>query len=153
MRNAFFLLFMAEIFLFGSCQDLSTQPSDRYDFMLFERIGAGSLKFNVYPLTSVYAVPLISVNAIEILVTRHQFRDTTIQMVVFGGASNAATFEALKKALSGQIQITGDFKESPLPVGTWVRIYMVKGSQDEVVTNTDLRNRLMSFEQIVRGKL
>jgi hypothetical protein len=113
--------------------------------MLFERIGGGSLKFNVSPLTSL--------DALEIGVSYLEFRDTTIQMVVFRNAMNATTFEALMKVLSGQHQITGDFKQSPLDTGTWVRVYMVKGSQNEEVTNTELRNSLLNFEQIVRDKL
>ena len=145
MRTAFFFLFAPVLFSFGSCEDLSILPNGPYDFMLFERSGGGNLEFNVSPSPNVYAF--------EIDVIRFEFRDTTIQMQVSENASNATTFEALKSALNGQYNITGDFTQSRLPTGTWVRVYMVKGSRKEEVTNIGLRNSLVTFEQIVRDKL
>jgi hypothetical protein len=145
MNNGLLFLFVPVIFSFGSCHDLSTHPNGPFDFMVFERGGGGNLEFNVYPPTSI--------DDLEIVVTRLEFRDTTIQMVVPKSATNATTFEALENGLSGLYQITGDFTPSRLPTGTWVRVYMVKDSRREEVTNIELRNSLLNFEQIVRDKL
>jgi hypothetical protein len=145
MRNVFLFLVGPVLLSFGSCEDLSTHPNGPYDLMQFERGGGGNLEFIVSPS--------ISIDALEIVVTRLEFRDTTIQMVVFKNATNATTFEALENGLSGLCQITGDFTPSRLPTGTWVRVYMVEDSRKEEVTNIELRNSLLNFEQIVRDKL
>jgi hypothetical protein len=65
----------------------------------------------------------------------------------------AASVDALTRALGGEYQIKGDFKQSLLPTGTWVRVYMMQRKSKEEVTNVELRNRLLAFEEIVRSRL
>ena len=55
--------------------------------------------------------------------------------------------------MNNQIQINGDFKQSTLPSGTWASIYLVTDEKETEVTNTELRNLLLKFEQIIRDKI
>jgi hypothetical protein len=57
------------------------------------------------------------------------------------------------QTLQGKTQIVGDFKQSTLPTGTWSFLYVVKGSEQIEITNTDLRNVLSNFENIVNAKM
>jgi hypothetical protein len=128
-----------------SCADHSTNSSPIYESLLFVREGAGSKVFNVYP-ASIPQTFLVNV-------TRYEFRDTSVQMLLVKDNTYAPCFDALMQTLQGQTQIVGDFKQSTLPTGTWSYLYVVKGSEQIEITNTDLRNVLSNFENIVRAKM
>ncbi len=130
---------------FLSCGDQLTGPSGPYDYMSLERGGAGDLAFTV--------TPTIVPGTFQVSVTHREFRDTSIVISIMSNTAIAASVDALTRALGGEYQIKGDFKQSSLPTGTWVRVYLVRSSGKDEVTNVDLRNRLLSFEEIVRSRL
>ncbi|MBK7626029.1 MAG: hypothetical protein IPJ16_02305 [Bacteroidales bacterium] len=115
-----------------------------YDSMHFVREGGGQIEFNLYTTDNT------ELNAI---VTKYSFRDTTIQIVIDANNDNTQAFSSLNQALNSQIQINGDFKQSTLKTGTWAYIYLVSNNKETEVTNTELRNALLKFEQLVRGKI
>ena len=140
-------LILISSFFFYSCKDKSTQPGPTvgYDQMLFNREGGGNLKFTVSPTPSA--------DTFRIMVTQRDYRDTTIQLNISRFTTCAGTCDTLIMTLNQQIQIAGDFKQSTLPTGTWAYIYVCRGSDKTEVTNTNLRNSLLSFENLVRTKL
>ncbi len=131
--------------LLASCGDQSTGPGGPYDCMSFERSGAGDLAFTVTPTF----VP----GTLEVSVTHKDFRDTLIVISLVKSTAGAPSVDALTRALGGEFQIKGDFKQSSLPTGTWVRVYLVRSNGKDEVTNVDLRNHLLDFEEIVRSRL
>lgn len=128
-----------------SCGDQSTGPNGPYDFMSFERLGGGDLAFTV--------TPTFDPGIFAVAVTHREFRDTMITISLLKNSAIAASVEALTRALGGEYQIEGDFKQSSLPTGTWVRVYLVQGESKVEVTNVELRENLLSFEGIVRSRL
>jgi len=126
-----------------SCKEKAkrTQPSYQYDKMLFIRNGGGDKVFNVIPTTTA--------DAFQVNVSRLDFQDTTITMTLSRDSTNAIVFDALTKSLCGLKRLTGDFQQSTLPTGSWAYIYIVKGNTKTEITNTQLRDTLMAFENIV----
>jgi Fe-S cluster biosynthesis and repair protein YggX len=116
-----------------------------YDSMHFVRQGGGQIDFSIYPTEN-----FDQVNAV---VTKYSYRDTTIQITILLNDNIASTFSSLNQAMNNQIQINGDFQQSTLHTGTWSYIYMVDDTKETEVTNTDLRNSLHKFEQLVREKI
>jgi hypothetical protein len=113
--------------------------------MLFVRQGGGDKAFSVYPTNSA--------DTFHVTVTHFEFRDTTVQLSLARDNGNAAAFDALTQTLHGKSQLFGDFEQSTLPTGTWSYLYVVKGAQRYEITNTDLRNVLSGFENIVKAKM
>jgi hypothetical protein len=66
---------------------------------------------------------------------------------------SAPYFIAFKKALSGEIDIAGDFQQSTLPTGTLAYVYVSGNGKDTEVTNAELRSALLQFEQLVRNAI
>jgi hypothetical protein len=116
-----------------------------YDSMHFVRQGGGQIDFSICPIEN-----FDQVNAV---VTKFSYRDTTIQLTITLNDDFTSTFSSLKQAMNNQIQINGDFQQSTLHTGTWSYIYMVNNTKETEVTNTDLRNSLLKFEQLVREKI
>ncbi len=148
MRILISLLAFFASLLFTTCKDISTQPdqiSTYFDRMLFQRSGGGDLIFSAYPTSSV--------DTFKILVTRKDFRDTTINIIVTKGITTISVFDTLTQALSHRIELTGSFKQDTIPTGTWALIYFVAGDEKTEVTNIDLRITLLKVEQMVRAKL
>lgn len=128
-----------------SCGNESTGPSGPYDCMFLERNGGGDLAFTV--------TPTMNPGTFEVAVTHREFRDTSIVMSLVKNETISASIDALTKALGGEYEIKGDFKQSSLPTGTWVRVYLVRSSGKDEVTNVELRNTLLAFEGIIRSRL
>jgi hypothetical protein len=148
MRFLLFLLAFSASLLFTACKDKSTQPghvSTYYYQMLFQRSGGGDLTFSAYPTSSV--------DTFNILIARKDFRDTTINLSITKGITCASVFDTLTQALNHRIELTGSFKQDTIPTGTWAHIYFVAGAEKAEVTNIELRNTLLKFEQMVRAKL
>ena len=145
MRYITLILFALTPFFLFSCQEHGTEPTGPYDSMFLERTGAMDLGFNVSPSASV--------DTFQINVTHREFRDTTIQMILVRNDTSTRAFDALTTALKGQAQIYGNYKESMLPQGTWVKVFMIKDVRRQEVTNVELRNLLLPFEQMVRSSL
>jgi hypothetical protein len=138
-------LVLAATIAFVSCGDQLTGPSGPYYAMSLERKGAGDLAFTV--------APTVVAGVLSVSVTHREFRDTSIVLSLVNSTAIAASVDALTRALGGEYQIKGDFKQSSLPTGTWVRVYLVQGAGKEEVTNVELRESLLSFEGIVRSRL
>jgi hypothetical protein len=145
MRFMAILFALLGLLLLPSCRDLGIGPTGPYDYMFVERVGAGDLGFNVFPKSSA--------DSFQVEVTHREFHDTTIAMILVKNDTNSTSFEALIRALQGDEQISGDFRQSTLPTGTWVTVFMIKGPNRFEVTDVGLRNLLLPFEQMVRGKL
>ena len=58
----------------------------------------------------------------------------------------------LHNAINSQIQINGDYKGSTGETGLFINIYIVANGAETEVTNNDLRNTLLNFDQLVRNK-
>jgi hypothetical protein len=116
-----------------------------YDSMHFVREGGGQIEFNIYPIDN-----SDNINAV---VTKYNSRDTTIQIIIDINNDNAIVFSSLNKAMNNQIQINGDFQQPTLPSGTWSYIYLVTDNKETEVTNTELRNSLLKFEQLIKDKI
>jgi hypothetical protein len=130
--------------LFG-CKKDSDSLKGFYDSMHFVRQGGGQIDFNLYPTDNS--------NIVNVDVTKYSFRDTTLQIVIDNINDHASAFSSLNKAMNNQIQINGDFRQSTLATGTWAYIYLIENGKETEVTNTELRNSLLNFEQLVKDKL
>ena len=142
MRNIILSLLT---FILVTCKNNTTQPTQQYDSMLFDRQGGGNLIFNVLRSTGA--------DAFQVAVSRLGYRDTSISILLTRDSTNATAFDALSKTLAGQNDISGNFKSDTAIVGTWAFVYMVKNNARSEVTNTDLRNVLLTFEPCVKAKL
>ena len=140
-----FLLFLISTLICTDCKKDSEIVKGFYDSLHFVRKGGGEIDFSMYPNESFYQI--------NTLVSKFNFRDTTIQTTIFLDDGNMLLFSELKQAMNDQLQINGDFKQSSLDTGTWAYIYMVHDSKETEVTNTDLRNMLLTLEKIVREKI
>jgi hypothetical protein len=116
-----------------------------YDSMHLKRDGGGQIDFKLY-LTD-------NADRLKVIIDKYNFRDTTIQIYVDKNSDNASLFLLLHKAMNNQAQINGNFKQPTLPTGTWCYIYLVANNKETEVSNTDLRNTLLNFEQLVETKL
>jgi len=116
-----------------------------YDYMHFERAGGGQKDFDLYATNDS--------NKLKVIVSKYNFRDTTIQIILDRSSDNAIYFSDFNKALDNKIQLDGDFTQSTLLTGTWSYIYFVSNNNQTEVKNVDLRNSLLYFEQIVESKI
>ncbi len=130
--------------LCASCHD-ATRPAARYQNMSFERSGGGDLAFDLR------LAPGGDVGHVD--VTRQDFRATSVSFDLVKDAASAAAFASLADALAGRVPLTGSFQQSPLPSGTWARVYLARDGARVEVTNTELRARLLAFEGLVRARL
>lgn len=115
-----------------------------FDSMHFVREGGGQIEFNLYTTDN---------SELKAVVTKYASRDTTIQIIIDTNNDNALAFSSLNQAMNNQIQINGNFQQSTLPTGTWALIYLVTDNKETEVTNTELRNSLLQFEQLIRDKI
>ena len=113
-----------------------------FDHLLFVRQEAGDKAFTIEPAGSL--------DAVTIVVTHWQFRDTLVQFRCVRDANSSGLFDSLFAALNGEIRITGVFHQSTLPTGTWAYLYMIRNGEQFQITNADLRNQLLPFEDLVK---
>ena len=142
MRHSIFPFLGLLLFVLTSCKDQGVQPRVTFDSMVFDRTGSGQLTFSVSP--SVYP------GVVDILISRLDNRDTNMTVSIQPILPGDTTFVAYFQAIAGQCGITGDFQQTTLPSGTWVREYMVRDGIRQEITNVSLRNKLLRFEQLVR---
>jgi hypothetical protein len=137
-----------------SCSDFATGFGWPYlgpfDSMCIERQGGGDLGFVVLPAM------MAEWQAGEVftaIVSHRNFKDTTIVVAISRDEVGSASSDAFMSSLLGLRQITGDFKQSSLPTGTWVKVYLMNREFKQEVTNVDLRELLLKFEDCVRKKV
>jgi hypothetical protein len=135
--------FFASLAALLSCSKGPTNPTGELDHLLFVREGGGTKTFTVTQSSNT--------NTVAISVSKYEFRDTLVEFHSSSESSNGDAFLALDDALHGRVSISGDFKQPTAPTGTWAFLYVVHDSQMVEITNTDLRNRLLPFEMIVRN--
>ena len=116
-----------------------------YDSMHFVREGGGQIEFNIFSTDNP--------DKFNVVVTKLDSQDTNIQIILDINNDNMLTFSSLDLAMNNQIPINGDFKQSPMPTGTWAFIYLVADKKETEVTNTELRNSLLQFEILIRDKI
>jgi hypothetical protein len=138
------------LFIAFTCCENNSEESDKiikgyYDFMRFERVGGGQIDFNLYETED--STKLLAI------VSTYGSRDTTIKVVIDKDLENTAYFSTFDKALNNQMQIDGDYVETSLPTGTWVRISFYRNDNQVYVTNTSLRDSLLKFEIFVRNRI
>lgn len=118
---------------------------DFYDYFLFKRVGGGSKFFTIKPT--------LSPDSFEFNLTYYHFKDTSALFFIKTDTSTQQIFETLRKTLTFQNQITGDFKQPTAPTGTWSYLYMVNDTVKTEITNIDLRNQLLGLENILEKQL
>jgi hypothetical protein len=117
------------------------QPGQTYASILFVRQGGGEKSF--------YAGTDPVSHKIDMLVTSYDFRDTNYTLSVFVNEGGRLS-ELISATLQGERTLTGDFRQSTLPTGTWAYLYCVDSSGDSTqITNTALRDSLMALESLV----
>jgi hypothetical protein len=94
-----------------------------------------------------------SADTLKAVVSQYNFRDTTIQLTVCNNSKNASAFSSFQKVMNDQVQLNGDFQQPTSLTGTWSYLYFVNDNKKTEVTNTELRNSLLQFEQSVRDKI
>jgi hypothetical protein len=144
MKTIFLTILLSIIFC-TSCKKDPIIVQGFFDSMHFVRQGGGQIDFSIYPTENF--------DQVNVVVTKYSFRDTTIQLTILFNDDFASVFSSLKQAMNNQIQINGDFQQSTLDTGTWAYIYLVDNTKETEVTNTDLRNSLLKFEQLTREKI
>ena len=144
MKTTSTIFFFLVLMLIG-CKKDTDIVKGFYDSMHFVREGGGQIEFIIYPTDNI--------NKLNAVVTKYNFSDTTIQFTIDINSDNSSALSSLNQAMNNQIQINGDFKQSTLPSGTWASIYLVTDEKETEVTNTELRNLLLKFEQIIRDKI
>ncbi|MFB6340294.1 hypothetical protein ACE1ET_01155 [Saccharicrinis sp. FJH62] len=117
---------------------------DSNNYMRFERQGGGQIDFKLY-LTN-------NTDNIKGIITKYNFRDTSIETIIVRNISNDSTFNNLKNALNNQFELKGDY-EQPSLTGTWAYVYIILEGIETEVTNTSLRNSLIQFEKIINEKI
>jgi serine/threonine protein phosphatase PrpC len=145
MREIIVVLFILFSFISACEKHSDCNVCGFYDYMHFERQGGGQIDFNIY-LTG-------DTNTLAVKVLKYNFNDTTTKFVLSNNIENYDVFSAFYKAINNQIEIKGDFHQSTDTVGTWAYIYFVVNEKETEVTNTELRNKLLYFEQLVRDKI
>jgi hypothetical protein len=138
-------IFFFFVLMFTRCKNDTDIVKGFYNSMHFVREGGGQIEFIIYPTDNF--------NKLNAVVTKYNFKDTTIQITIDVNSDNSSVLSSLNKAMNNQIQINGDFKQSTLPSGSWASIYLVTDKKETEVTNTGLRNLLLNFEQIIRDKI
>lgn len=138
-------IFFFFVLMLTGCKKDADIVKGFYDSMHFVREGGGQIEFIIYPTDNI--------NKLNAVVTKYNFSDTTIQFTIDINSDNSSALSSLNQAMNNQTQINGDFKQSTLASGTWASIYLVTDEKETEVTNTELRNLLLKFEQIIRDKI
>jgi len=148
MKTTTFYIFTL-ILLLTSCEKNSDESIQTvkgfYDYMHVERNGGGQIYFNLYATENS--------NKIKAVVSKYDFRDTTIVIIIDKNEDNTIYLNDFTKAMNNEVQLIGDFTQSTLPTGTWVNYTFVTNNKQIEVTNSDLRNSLLKIEQIVQNNI
>ena len=148
MKTTTFYIFTL-ILLLTSCEKNSDESIETvkgfYDYMHVERNGGGQIYFNLYATENS--------NKIKAVVSKYDFRDTAIVIIIDKNEDNTIYLNDFTKALNNEVQLTGDFTPSTLPTGTWVSYTFVTSNKQIEVTNSDLRNSLLKIEQLVQNNI
>ena len=139
------LTFLILIALFSSCKMNSDTEKVSYDSMHFVRQGGGQIDFKMYPTDNS--------DSIKVIVSKYNFRDTTLQIMLDNNADNNAAFSSFYNTINNETKIDGDLKQSTLATGTWAHIYFISGSEETEVTNTELIDLLLQFEQLTKSMI
>jgi len=133
------------VMILAGCKKESDSTASSYEYMHFERKGGGQIDFNVYSTDNV--------DEVKVIISKIDFLDTTIQIILDNNSENTSAISSYFDVLNNKVQINGDFQQSTLLTGTWVYIYFVANTRETEVTNTELRDNLLKFEQLVRDKI
>ena len=139
------ITFLLLIIILAGCKNDTDNITGTYSSMHFVRQGGGSIDFRLSPTSNP--------NQLQAIVSQYNYRDTTINVLIDSNADTSPCFIALAKALSSEIDIAGDFQQSTLPTGTWAYVYVSRDGKDTEVTNRELRNTLLQFEQLLVNKI
>ncbi len=144
MKTTLFAIFLFIIILTG-CKKDPDIVKGFYDSMHFVREGGGQIEFTLYSTGNH--------DKFNAVVTKSGAHDTNIQLTIDINNNNRSALSLLDQAMNYQVQINGDFKQSTLLAGTWAFIYLTTDKIETEVTNTELRNSLLSLEQLIRDKI
>ena len=139
------ITFLLLIIILAGCKNDTDNITGTYSSMHFVRQGGGSIDFRLSPTSNP--------NQLQAIVSQYNYRDTTINVLIDSNADTSPCFIALAKVLSSEIDIAGDFQQSTLPTGTWAYVYVSRDGKDTEVTNRELRNTLLQFEQLLVNKI
>jgi len=116
-----------------------------YDSLHFNREGGGQIEFTITPTGNT--------DKFNVVITRFGALDSTILITMDLNNNNRSDFAVLDGAMNNKIQINGVFKQSNLLAGTWAYIYLVYNKKETEVTNTELRNSILRFEELIRERI
>ena len=134
--------FSAMCLLCGPTSPVQTAPSSA---IYFERIGGGANRFTVATTQNS--------GQLAFSVTRFNYKDTAFAFTV-DLYSAGALYESVAAVLNGKTVLSGDFRPSQAPTGTWAIVSAVSLGSDTVeITNTGLRNQLLLLEGFVRNEV
>lgn len=139
------ITFLLLIMILAGCKNDADNITGTYSSMHFVHQGGGAIDFRLSPTSNP--------DQLQAIVSNYNYRDTTIRIVIDSNVDSTPCFIAFKKALSSEIDIAGDFQQSTLPTGTWAYVYVSRNGKDTEVTNAELRNALLQFEQLVVNKI
>lgn len=139
------ILFLLFLTLFFGCEKDSVSVNGNYDSMHFERQGGGQIDFNLFPTDSV--------DQVKVIVSKCDFRDTTIQITIIKNSENESIFSSFQNAINDKVSLNGDFQQPVLDAGTWAHISFIAKGKETEVTNIGLRDTLLQVEQLVRNKI
>lgn len=143
MRNITIALFIISLSLLG-CKKEDDEIKGFYDYVHYSHEGSGQITFDVYPTNNT--------DSLNIIIKKYNFRDTTINLKLNNSTNNEA-FSLYYKAINNQYQINGDYKESSLATGVFIDVYVVTKENKTEITNTYLREKLISLEDLVLSKI
>lgn len=139
------LLFLS-VFMVFSCGNMkSKEQNEKYKAMHFVRDGGGQIDFELFETENE--------NQLKAVVSKYDFRDTTIELMISKNSDNTTAFSSFHSALNKETPLNGNFKQSTMATGTWVSIYFSSNEQELEVTNETVRNSLLKFEELILSQI
>lgn len=124
---------------------VSCSKTEKYDSMHFVRAGGGQIDFTIYETDDA--------NQLKVLISKYNFRDTTVQINLLKKKGNETAFSSFHSAMNMETPLNGNFKQSTMATGTWVHIYFSANGKELEVTNEALRNSLLKFEELTLSQI
>lgn len=91
---------------------------------------------------------------VDVNITRYNFKDTSFTIKFSRKELGDDLVKTLSLLLDGRLKISGNYKQSALPTGTWAHFYVVeKNSVKHEILNIKLRDMLFKLENLVGNKL
>lgn len=137
----------------SSSSTTDTMPLDTLNSLLFDRIGGGQLHF--------YAD--VKNSTIRAIVTSYNFNSANLKFAIPVPPCHPMCVDTIvpERVLAGSIitaldsatDISGTFEPPTSETGTWLSIYVVSAGVQTEITDTTLRNSLLTLETMIQDSL